>query len=52
MNVLNLPKGDELPIKVGSTGGSGLARVRGHVKSNYSAEENIILLKASVSNES
>ena len=28
-----LPNGDELPIKVALTGGSGPARVRGHVKS-------------------
>ena len=26
---LSLPKGDELPIKVGLTGGSGPARARG-----------------------
>ena len=34
-----LPKGDELPIMVALTGGSGPARVWGHVKSRYSAEE-------------
>ena len=28
-------KGDEHPIKVSSTGGSGLARVREHVKTAY-----------------
>jgi len=27
-----LPKGDELPIKVALTGGSGPSRVWGHVK--------------------
>ncbi len=36
---LFLPKGDELPIMVEKTGGSGPARVWGHVKSDYSAEE-------------
>ena len=35
----HLPKGDELPIMVSETGGSGPARVWGHVKSTYSAEE-------------
>ena len=28
-----IPKGDELPIRVSTTGGSGPARVWGHVKS-------------------
>ena len=32
-------KGDELPITVTETGGSGLVRARGHVKSEYSARE-------------
>ena len=42
-------KGDELPIKVSVTGGSGPARVWGHVKIvGQSAEEKLM---ASVSNE-
>ena len=36
---LSVPKGDELPVRVHSTGGSGPARVLGHVKSFYSAGE-------------
>jgi len=35
-----IPKRNELLIKVSLTGGSGPARVWGHVKSKYSAEEN------------
>ena len=35
----NVPKGDELPVRVHLTGGSGPARVWGHVKSLYSAGE-------------
>ena len=46
---LLLPKGDELPIKVTTTGGSGPVRVWGHVKSDYSAE---VILKTSVFSES
>ena len=34
-----VPKGDELPARVRVTGGSGPARVWGHVKSSYSAGE-------------
>ena len=34
-----VPKGDELPVRVQLTGGSGPARVWGHVKSLYSAGE-------------
>ena len=34
VTLLMVPKGDELPIKVPLTGDSGLARVRGHVKSS------------------
>ena len=46
-------KGDELPIKVSTTGGSGLARVRGHVKLLDIVHGRILsLLKAHVSNES
>ena len=43
-------KGDELPIILAATGGSGSVRIRGHVKNKHPirAEE----LKASVSNES
>ena len=37
----SLEKGDELPIILGLTGGSGPARVRGHVKSMYSAAETL-----------
>ena len=36
---LNGRKGDELPITLRLTGGSGPARARGHVKSDYSAGE-------------
>ena len=35
----NVPKGDELPVRVRLTGGNGPARARGHVKSVYSARE-------------
>ena len=38
-NRINIPKGDELPVRVYLTGGSGPARVWGHVKSLYSAGE-------------
>ena len=39
MLTLDVPKGDELPVRVHLTGGSGPARVWGHVKSSYSAGE-------------
>ena len=41
--------GGRLPEVFSSTGGSGVARLRGHVKIDYSARE---LLKALVSSES
>ena len=37
--VFEIRKGDELPITVSLTGGSGPARVWGHVKLSYSAGE-------------
>ena len=46
---IQISKGDELPISWSETGGSGSARIWGHVKSEYSAGE---ILKAPVSNES
>ena len=49
LHVADVPEGDRLPEGVRLTGGSGPARVRGHVKSLYSAGE---MLKAPVSSES